>query len=318
MEWRTLGKGGSVHSECERAAADLVEEYGTHYNERAEYGGKVYQSYFYNEDQMSSTQKSSMEETSTSSMGVLFFEVAAETTNKQQDMSSMKKSKSVMESRLNIFGGDPSAGTATAWCNTVSKAPAIIGNSIIVPIADLIEEGSFARAAALFAGLDKWVCNGRGNYVNIDKNKGYKGECKCQDDDSFYLDEFCAPQSPKCYDGSRLVDCHFEKILVAYTMNYSYLWDDQGSGGEHDVSLFKPAVAQNKALVGTVAFKGYSKRVDPIVTIDVDTSPVVAREATEFYKVWADYGTGADADGSVYRAKCPPGYNSISDFGQHL
>ncbi|GMH36784.1 hypothetical protein BSKO_04657 [Bryopsis sp. KO-2023] len=315
MAWRMEGNTGSGTSACEHAAGRLVEDFGTHYNGRAEYGGKASQSYFYNEDQMSNSQVNNMEENSKLSMGFLFFSRDEETTKGRQEVTSMKTKKVVSESKLRIVGGNAGASTAGAWCNTVSKAPTIIGNSRVIPIAELIEEGSLARTAALFAGMDKWICNGRGSYVNISPSTG-EGRCKCQSDASFYLDAFCAPQSPKCYSGSKVVVCQFEKILATYTLSYSLLWNDRGSGGRNDGSLYKPNVAANKALVGTVAVKGYSSPTKPVITIDTSTSFAVARPASRFYKLWGDHGTGSDRDGSVYRAVCPGGYTSISDFGQ--
>lgn len=315
MRWRMAGNSGAASTECERLAADLVESFGTHYNRRAEYGGKASQHYFYNEDQMTTSQSKSMERNSRSSMGFLFFMNTQETSSARQEITTLETKNIVSESKLNIVGGNAGAATAGAWCNTVSQSPAIIGNTRIAPIAELLEEGSVARAAVAFAAMDKWVCNGRGSYRNVNPSNG-QGSCQCRSDRNHHLDSFCAPQSPKCYSGSTVVPCQFEKILVTYSLSYSLLWNDRGSGGRHDGSLYKPNVAAGKALVGTAAVQGYSAPTRPVITIDTTTSSAVARPADRFWRVWGDWGTGSDRDGSVWRPACPSGYTSISDFGQ--
>ncbi|GMH43975.1 hypothetical protein BSKO_11909 [Bryopsis sp. KO-2023] len=315
MAWRMSGNKGSELSKCERAAAELVDRFGTHYNDRAEYGGKTSQSYFYNEHQMDETQKSNMESTSKSSMGFLFFMKTEETTKAREDIKTMENKEVVKESRMYTLGGDFGTESVGEWCTSISKAPAIIANTRLVPIADLIEEGSLARTAVAFAGMDEWVCNGRGSYVVININTG-EGGCLCKSNDSFYLDEFCAPESPKCYDGSKVVECHFEKILVTYSSSYTFLWRDDGTGGRHYTSFWKPVLGAKQALVGSVAVKGYKQPVQSVMTIHTSTSPEVAREAIEFERVWESSLIASKKRASVFRPVCPPGFSSISDFGQ--
>ncbi|GMH34621.1 hypothetical protein BSKO_02482 [Bryopsis sp. KO-2023] len=322
MAWRMEGNTGSGSSACERAAETLVEEFGTHFNARAEYGGKVSQSFFYNEGRMTDQQAKSMKKTSKFSMGHSFFIHNNQTARAREVIASMQSKNVVSEGMLTIAGGNPRASTADAWCDTVSKAPTIIGSSRLVPIADLIPQGSFARAAAVFAGMDRWVCNGRGKYLNISRNTGV-GSCGCQSDSSFYLDAFCAPLSPKCYEGGKLAACHFEKLLARYTSTYDLVWQEIVDNPQR-VALFKPLVAAtkalavtgHKALVGTIASYLYDSPdpVRPIITFDTSTSFAVARPATRYDMVCQSTLHGRSGGPYVYRPVCPAGYTSVSDF----
>lgn len=80
--------------------------------------------------------------------------------------------------------------------------------------------------------------------------------------------------------------------------------------------MYVPLAQSGYALVGTLAVSGYSAPTKNVIVLHSSTSTDYATAATSFSRVYADYGTGADRDGSVWRPNCLPGYYSVSDFGQ--
>ena len=107
-----------------------------------------------------------------------------------------------------------------------------------------------------------------------------------------------------------------KKLTVEYTAHYRLARDDRGSGGNHDVSVYKPIPDSDSEVVGTVAVKGYNSPNEPVIVFVYSTSTDVARKAEDFELIYKDSGTGAYKDGSVWRPTCPDGYFSVSDFAQ--
>jgi hypothetical protein len=96
-----------------------------------------------------------------------------------------------------------------------------------------------------------------------------------------------------------------EANALAYPVDYRLVWDDRGSGGNQNLSLWEPIPPAGYKAMGTVATTSYNKpSLEAVVCIRADR--VETGKAGDF--IYNDRGTGADRDLSLYKV-------SISSLG---
>ncbi|MCC7411682.1 MAG: Vps62-related protein [Gammaproteobacteria bacterium] len=96
-------------------------------------------------------------------------------------------------------------------------------------------------------------------------------------------------------------------------------WEDRGSGGEGDVALYQPAVPPGYFAIGGYAQRGYAAP-DGCVKAIMPATPATAHllaPPLEWRQVWADKGSGALKDGSIWMAVPPaPEFVCLGTVGQ--
>ena len=97
-----------------------------------------------------------------------------------------------------------------------------------------------------------------------------------------------------------------EGDLLARPIDYAWAWDDKGSGGDHDASVWEPIPAPGYTCIGTVVTLGYGKpSTDHIRCVKSD----YVLPARGVY-VWDDNGSGANRDVSFFEA-LPNDYRTL-------
>jgi hypothetical protein len=85
--------------------------------------------------------------------------------------------------------------------------------------------------------------------------------------------------------------------LLAPPTDYVFKWNDGGSGGNHDVSLWHPVAPEGYKCLGTITGNGYSKPSTNQMRC-IKSEYVLHGKGTW---VWNDGGTGSDRDGTIWR-----------------
>lgn len=84
--------------------------------------------------------------------------------------------------------------------------------------------------------------------------------------------------------------------LLAAPTDYVFKWNDSGSGGDRDVSLWHPVAPQGYKCLGTITGNGYAKPSTNQMRC-IKSEYVLHGKGTF---VWNDSGTGSDRDGSIW------------------
>jgi hypothetical protein len=86
--------------------------------------------------------------------------------------------------------------------------------------------------------------------------------------------------------------------LLTAPIDYRLVWNDKGSGGKHDGSIWFPVPPQGYVSLGWVAQSGYAKpSIESYRCVRMD----LCRLSTIGAKLWSDKGSGADKDVTVYQ-----------------
>jgi hypothetical protein len=101
-----------------------------------------------------------------------------------------------------------------------------------------------------------------------------------------------------------------QKVALKRPMDYTFIWNDKGSGASRDGSCWRPLPPEGYVALGDVFAVGYNKPS----TNDV---MCVARELTYeglfTDKIWSDEGSGANGDFSSWQIKPTKSYVDSSD-----
>lgn len=121
----------------------------------------------------------------------------------------------------------------------------------------------------------------------------------------------------------------FQDLEIGFASQFRWRWDDRGSGADRDGSFFKAEqLPDGFYRLGDLAVPGYprdnnSGDVGPVgasvVAIVRDRGgsnrPALATPAG-LERVYGDWGSGADRDGSFWRIIAPEGYVALGDICQ--
>ena len=86
--------------------------------------------------------------------------------------------------------------------------------------------------------------------------------------------------------------------LLAVPSGYQQIWNDKGSGGDYDGSVWRPIAPDGYLVLGCVGNQGYDQPVIPnyrCIRKDMVTDAAVGAW------IWSDKGSGADNDVSLYQ-----------------
>jgi len=86
--------------------------------------------------------------------------------------------------------------------------------------------------------------------------------------------------------------------LLARPVDYNFVWDDRGSGGDYDGSFWEPVAPAGYHCLGHVAVRGYTKPSTDLIRC-VKSAYVVIGAPN---KIWDDAGSGANRDVGLWQA----------------
>ncbi|KAI9163849.1 hypothetical protein HJFPF1_05477 [Paramyrothecium foliicola] len=110
-------------------------------------------------------------------------------------------------------------------------------------------------------------------------------------------------------------------LRVTMTKDYSWIWDDSGSGASRSVTIWSPNSQDGLSPVGDyvqplLGYKDFNgSRASLLVGQNPNTKPskpAVARP-TGYTLVWGDWGSGGKHDGRIFRPVAPEGYIALGD-----
>ncbi|KAL5272547.1 hypothetical protein ACHWQZ_G000674 [Mnemiopsis leidyi] len=88
---------------------------------------------------------------------------------------------------------------------------------------------------------------------------------------------------------------------VRLPVSYSRIWNDRGSGADRDVQLWKANCPPGYVALGDVATSGAYPAIGDIYCVNSEYASYGS--SSNWGYIWRDYGSGADADVSIYEAK---------------
>jgi hypothetical protein len=110
------------------------------------------------------------------------------------------------------------------------------------------------------------------------------------------------------------------RVRLGKACQHVLTWQDRGSGGARDVSLYDPEPAAGEFVVGGYVQGNYSQPSGCVTTIaeaSPEGAPRALAEPAGWQVVWEDRGTGANMDGSIWAAVPPSDdYVCLGDVGQ--
>ena len=105
------------------------------------------------------------------------------------------------------------------------------------------------------------------------------------------------------------------KLEVAYSCDLRATWNDGGSGGVRDVTLYEPSAVKGYSIVGGYAQGNFESPYGCVAVVRASNQDLLAAPI-KWKRVWADKGSGARLDGSIWEAVPPsPNYVCIGALG---
>lgn len=110
------------------------------------------------------------------------------------------------------------------------------------------------------------------------------------------------------------------RAMVLRPDQFTFVWNDKGSGSVVDVAIWRPNPPDNFFCLGDHAESGvnhivYSTPSDTVIVLeDISTQKDKGRALASpegFERIWVDRGSGADRDVSIWRPKAPNGYVAL-------
>jgi len=86
--------------------------------------------------------------------------------------------------------------------------------------------------------------------------------------------------------------------LLKEPLRYEQIWNDKGSGGDYDGSIWRPVAPDGYVALGCVGNQGYDQ---PTITNYRCIRKDMATDAAAGAWIWSDGGSGADNDVSLYQ-----------------
>jgi hypothetical protein len=107
-------------------------------------------------------------------------------------------------------------------------------------------------------------------------------------------------------------------LLISYVDEFTWRWNDSGSGGDDDGGFWHPVVPEGWHALGSLGVRGYG---DPngaewmIVVKEDGSSPALATP-TDYRREYDDDDSGAPNDGSFWTPLCPAGFVALGAVAQ--
>ena len=93
-----------------------------------------------------------------------------------------------------------------------------------------------------------------------------------------------------------------DNTALKHPVDYKFVWNDGGTGGDWDGTIWEPIAPPGYRAMGTVAVRGYHK---PALTEVVCVRKDLTTYASVGKTIWTDSGSGGDRDGQIFRIEAP-------------
>jgi len=123
-------------------------------------------------------------------------------------------------------------------------------------------------------------------------------------------------------DSARIDARATQRLQVTEACGYRTDWTDLGSGADQDLAIHRPEPADGYFIIGGHAVASHDTGDLPcFVTVgphpdNVDGGRLLLAPPADWQLAWTDKGSGAEQDGSIWRAVAPPGFACLGDIGQ--
>ncbi|MDE1461878.1 Vps62-related protein [Spartinivicinus poritis] len=97
---------------------------------------------------------------------------------------------------------------------------------------------------------------------------------------------------------------------IKYVNEYDLVWWDDGSGGDHDGSYYRPKTPAGYYRLGHYGKGGYGAPTEASIVVK-ELKPGMLVRPVGYTKIWDDSGSGADWDGSFWQPNPPQGYKCL-------
>lgn len=87
-------------------------------------------------------------------------------------------------------------------------------------------------------------------------------------------------------------------------------WKDRGSGAILSATFYRPLPSPGYLVIGHYGWPSYGGAKGGVLALRAD-GPVPWKYPVDYKKVWDDSGSGANWDGSFWKAEAPPGYAAV-------
>ncbi len=107
-------------------------------------------------------------------------------------------------------------------------------------------------------------------------------------------------------------------LEVISISNFDFVYADNGTGANNDLSIWKPQLPPGFSALGHYAHASYSRPTTAVVLAvrATDDYSVVAYP-TNYVQIYNDAGTGGDQDGSIWMPIPPTGYVALGMVGMN-
>lgn len=112
------------------------------------------------------------------------------------------------------------------------------------------------------------------------------------------------------------IEQQFGEIILAFTTEFDFRWNDRKSGGDHDGGYWQPKPPAGFHALGGIGRSNYDNPNGKVAALCVKAAPgsrAPLALPTGFDRIWKDSGSGAEHDGSCWRPRPPAGYAALGD-----
>lgn len=95
-------------------------------------------------------------------------------------------------------------------------------------------------------------------------------------------------------------------LVVAQAIRFDPVYDDGGTGADHDLSVWRPVPPPGFFSLGDIAMSAHG--LQPRLAFVVSGEGDVLAPPTDYARVWSSNGAGGDREGSFWRPVAPAGY----------
>jgi Vacuolar protein sorting-associated protein 62/Insecticidal Crystal Toxin, P42/Ricin-type beta-trefoil lectin domain-like len=143
-----------------------------------------------------------------------------------------------------------------------------------------------------------------------------EGNCHTIDHVWSFLGDKPAAQSPLDIKNSILTPPKSKTSMTAngleviFVASFKRTWGDWGSGADSDVSCWEPILPNGFQALGHYAHSSYDEPTTVMLAVR-ETEKGVLAHPVDYKRIWGDWGSGADHDGSLWEPIPPTGYAAL-------
>lgn len=103
-------------------------------------------------------------------------------------------------------------------------------------------------------------------------------------------------------------------LQVSSTGNFTWVYDDSGTGSDHNLVVYRPAPTDPTVfIIGDAAFPGTAAQgiAFTVKAINDDPANPLLMPPVGYTQIWNDQGSGGHNDGSIWQPVPPDGYVAI-------